>query len=183
MSRRRWDQNTTQVANRLNRTRATYVWLLQLTPWSEGGGGEGGWIVLYRPYSAGILHSVSDQMQTYQITSPPQTKWPVKTTLRGWCLKFFRPWVRPLSISSRTQTQSAVAQRVKSEMTARRTEIRRRRRLAGCLSLRTERTETSTRRQETLYLWVPWREGEGWRAALVSQQRGQKERTETPTRR
>ena len=24
--------------------------------------------------------------RTYQITSPPQTKWPVKTTLRGWCL-------------------------------------------------------------------------------------------------
>ena len=24
--------------------------------------------------------------RTYQITSPPQTKWPVETTLRGWCL-------------------------------------------------------------------------------------------------
>ncbi len=24
--------------------------------------------------------------RTYQITSPPQTKWPVKMTLRGWCL-------------------------------------------------------------------------------------------------
>ena len=23
--------------------------------------------------------------RTYQITLPPQTKWPVKTTLRGWC--------------------------------------------------------------------------------------------------
>ncbi len=33
MSRRRWDQNTTQVANRLDRTRAIYVWLLHLTPW------------------------------------------------------------------------------------------------------------------------------------------------------
>ncbi len=33
ISRRRWDQNTTQVANRLDRARATYVWLLHLTPW------------------------------------------------------------------------------------------------------------------------------------------------------
>ncbi len=34
MSRRRWDQNTTQVANRLNRTRATYVRLLHVPPWT-----------------------------------------------------------------------------------------------------------------------------------------------------
>ncbi len=34
MSRRRWDQNTTQVANRLDWARAIYVWLLHLTPWS-----------------------------------------------------------------------------------------------------------------------------------------------------
>ena len=33
MSRRRWDQNTTQVDNRLNRARATYVRLLHLPPW------------------------------------------------------------------------------------------------------------------------------------------------------
>ncbi len=33
MSRRRWDQNTTQVANRLNRARATYLRLLHLPPW------------------------------------------------------------------------------------------------------------------------------------------------------
>jgi hypothetical protein len=33
MSRRRWDQNTTQVANRLNRARATYVGLLHVPPW------------------------------------------------------------------------------------------------------------------------------------------------------
>ncbi len=31
MSRHRWDQNTTQVANRLNRARATYVWLLHIS--------------------------------------------------------------------------------------------------------------------------------------------------------
>ncbi len=33
MSRRRWDQNTTQVANRLNRARATYGRLLHVPPW------------------------------------------------------------------------------------------------------------------------------------------------------
>ncbi len=33
ISQRRWDQNTTQVANRLDRTRATYIRLLYLTPW------------------------------------------------------------------------------------------------------------------------------------------------------
>ncbi len=35
MSRRRWDQNTTQVANRLDWARAIYVWLLHLTPWAD----------------------------------------------------------------------------------------------------------------------------------------------------
>ena len=33
MSRRWWDQNTSQVANRLNRARATYVRLLHVPPW------------------------------------------------------------------------------------------------------------------------------------------------------
>jgi hypothetical protein len=33
MSRRQWDQNTTQVANRLDWAWAIYVWLLHLTPW------------------------------------------------------------------------------------------------------------------------------------------------------
>ena len=45
ISRRRWDQNTTQVANRLDWARATYVWLLHLTPWlwhyHLSSGGEG----------------------------------------------------------------------------------------------------------------------------------------------
>ncbi len=35
ISRRRWDQNTTQEANRLNRARATYVRLLHLPPWFQ----------------------------------------------------------------------------------------------------------------------------------------------------
>ncbi len=34
ISRRRWDKNTTQVANRLDRARATYVRLLHLPPCS-----------------------------------------------------------------------------------------------------------------------------------------------------
>jgi len=34
-TRRRWDQNTTQVANRLNRARATYVRLLHVPPWEK----------------------------------------------------------------------------------------------------------------------------------------------------
>ncbi len=33
ISRRRWDQNTKQVANRLERARATYVRLLHVPPW------------------------------------------------------------------------------------------------------------------------------------------------------
>jgi hypothetical protein len=33
MSRRRWDQNTSQVANRLNCAGASYVWLLHVPPW------------------------------------------------------------------------------------------------------------------------------------------------------
>ncbi len=34
ISRRRWDQNTSQVAHRLDWARATYVGLLHLTPWA-----------------------------------------------------------------------------------------------------------------------------------------------------
>jgi hypothetical protein len=32
------------------------------------------------------------RFRTYQIASPPQTKWPGKTTLRMISLKFLRPW-------------------------------------------------------------------------------------------
>jgi hypothetical protein len=35
ISRRRWDQNTKQVANRLGRARATYEGLLHVPPWPE----------------------------------------------------------------------------------------------------------------------------------------------------
>ncbi len=35
ISRRRWDQNTTQVANRLDKARATYVRLLHVPPWLQ----------------------------------------------------------------------------------------------------------------------------------------------------
>jgi hypothetical protein len=40
ISRRRWDQNTTQVANRLDTARATYVWLLHVPPWFQDGSGS-----------------------------------------------------------------------------------------------------------------------------------------------
>jgi hypothetical protein len=51
MSRRRWDQNTTQVANRLNCARDTYVWLLHLTPW-QGLRTILNYVVLYKVYMA-----------------------------------------------------------------------------------------------------------------------------------
>jgi hypothetical protein len=35
ISRRRWDQNATRVANRLDRARATYLWLLHVPPWDQ----------------------------------------------------------------------------------------------------------------------------------------------------
>ncbi len=44
ISRRRWDQNPTQVANRLNRARATYVRLLHVPPWRKG------WVRHSSPY-------------------------------------------------------------------------------------------------------------------------------------
>ncbi len=57
------------------------------------GGGEGGWIVLCRPYSAGILHSVSDQMQNlpnYFTTPNTMTS---ENDIRGLVsFKFLRPW-------------------------------------------------------------------------------------------
>ncbi len=50
-----------------------------------------GWgVKLYcRPYSAGVLHSVSDQIQNLQIVSKPQTKVISKDDIKGlvsWCL-------------------------------------------------------------------------------------------------
>ncbi len=73
MSRRRWDQNTTQVANRLDWARAIYVWLLHLTPWphvarphslaGEGAGGPKsydsteslGFCILYTVYEPRLI--------------------------------------------------------------------------------------------------------------------------------
>jgi hypothetical protein len=44
------------------------------------------------PYSAGVLHSVSDQIQNLQIASPPQTKMTSKDDIKGLVsLKFLRP--------------------------------------------------------------------------------------------
>ncbi len=50
------------------------------------GMGEG-WVgveLWCRPYSAGVLHSLSDQIQNLQsLLHHPKQKWPVKTTLKG----------------------------------------------------------------------------------------------------
>jgi hypothetical protein len=57
------------------------VWL-----WGVWGGGC---IVLY----GAVDHILQEfytlfltRFKTYKIASPPQTKWPVKTTVRDWCL-------------------------------------------------------------------------------------------------
>ncbi len=53
-----------------------------------------GWgVELYcRPCSAGVLHSVSDQIQNLHIVSPPQTKVTNKDDIKGLVsLKFLRP--------------------------------------------------------------------------------------------
>ncbi len=58
------------------------------------GGGDGGWIVLCRPYSAGILHSVSDQMQNLPnyVTTP--NKMTSENDIKGLVsFKFLRPWL------------------------------------------------------------------------------------------
>ncbi len=44
------------------------------------GGWGGGFELCCRPYSAGVQHSVSDQIQNLQHATPPQTKTPVMTT-------------------------------------------------------------------------------------------------------
>jgi hypothetical protein len=52
--------------------------------WLEGGGGDVE--LCCRPYSAEVLHSVSGQIQNLQNCYTTPSKWPGKTTLRGWCL-------------------------------------------------------------------------------------------------
>ncbi len=53
------------------------VWL-----WWGGGGGVGDVELCCRPCSAGVLHSVSDQIQNLQNCFTTPKKWPVKTTLK-----------------------------------------------------------------------------------------------------
>jgi hypothetical protein len=67
MSRRRWDQNTTQVDNRLDRARATYGRLLHISSMS--------FTVRFWPDS-----------EATKLLHHPKEKWPVKTTFRGVCL-------------------------------------------------------------------------------------------------
>jgi hypothetical protein len=55
--------------------------------------GGGGWIVLCRPYSAGILHSVSDQMQNLPNYFTTPNKMTSEDDIKGLVsLKFLRPW-------------------------------------------------------------------------------------------
>jgi hypothetical protein len=56
------------------------------------GGRGGGWIVLCRPYSAGILHSVSDQMQNLPNYFTTPNKMTSENDIKGLVsLKFLRP--------------------------------------------------------------------------------------------
>jgi hypothetical protein len=56
------------------------------------GGRVGGVELCCRPYSAGVLQSVSDQIQNLQIDSPRQTKMTSKDDIKGLVsLKFLRP--------------------------------------------------------------------------------------------
>ncbi len=59
-----------------------YVQYIQIVCGCGGGGVE----LCCRPYSAGVSHSVSDQIQNLKYCFSTLNKWPVKTTLRGWCL-------------------------------------------------------------------------------------------------
>ncbi len=61
--------------------------------WVWGGGVGWGGVEMYcGPYSAGVLHSVSDRIQILKIASPPQTKMTSKDDIKGLVsLKFLRP--------------------------------------------------------------------------------------------
>ena len=59
-----------------------------------GGGGWGAVELCCRPYTAGVLHSVSDQIQNLQIVSPPLTKVTSKDDIKGLVsLKFLHPCI------------------------------------------------------------------------------------------
>ncbi len=60
--------------------------------WVSEGGEGGGWIVLCWPYSAGILHSVSDQMQNLPNYFTTPNKMTSENDIKGLVsLKFLRP--------------------------------------------------------------------------------------------
>ncbi len=59
---------------------------LKCTVYTDSLCGGGGGIVLVDHILQEFYTLFLTRLRTYQITSPPQTKWPVKTTLRGWCL-------------------------------------------------------------------------------------------------
>jgi hypothetical protein len=64
-----------------------HVYTVSVCDWGGGGWGDGG--MLNCPVghmSAGVLHSVSGQIQNLQNCYTTPNKWPVKPTLMGWCL-------------------------------------------------------------------------------------------------
>ncbi len=56
-----------------------------------------------RPYSAVVTHSVSGQIQNLQNCYTTPNKWPVKTTLRGWCLSVPASMAHPKQTSTNCQ--------------------------------------------------------------------------------
>ena len=61
--------------------------------WLLGGGGGGGVELCFRPYSAGVLHSVSDQIQNLPNCFTTLNKMTSEDDIKGLVsLKFLRPW-------------------------------------------------------------------------------------------
>ncbi len=109
-----WFVFSTQLVNCCSHGRRNYMLLLSLyctfsmtsspsppsqcTVYTDSVRLVGGWwggVEMYEycgPYSAGVLHSVSDQIQNLQIASPPQTIMTSKDDIKGLVsLKFLRP--------------------------------------------------------------------------------------------
>jgi hypothetical protein len=63
-------------------TKCTLCSISRQCVWLEGRDVE----LCCRPYSAVVLHSVFGQIQNLQNCYTTPNKWPIKTTLRGWCL-------------------------------------------------------------------------------------------------
>ncbi len=76
------------------------------TLWDCGGGGE----LCCRPYSAGILHSVSDQIQNLPNSFTTPNKMTSEDDIKGLVsLKFLRPWVYLTEIQCKNQRRPLFA--------------------------------------------------------------------------